>query len=352
MTQDTGLPAKSHDLARTHPLTMFGIDALVFGSARLRPEKTALCDHGENGEETMAFSDLEKTARAFAARLGAFGLAPGARILLCCPAHGHSLAAITGIVAAGCEPVLAPALFSPNALAKAARTVAAEALIAPAQTGEHHISEILLNIAARAPGLRLLGSLSPEPAEGLVDFSPAGLLAAAVRPASPAPERWTLGDRLGSIDRDGAAAFVKQSALLGHGFDLVRETRHGGGAAPIVSLASPGTFAGLVAGPLAALLSGAELHFMAPFGAGAFLSLLRRVGPVRLVAPAAALPDLAQSGLLQNGALLSCAVVGSLEEGMPVQAPEDSCPILAISDAGGALTISALFEAEPAERVA
>jgi hypothetical protein len=352
VTQDAGLAGESHDLARTHPLTMFGIDALVFGSAKLRPEKTALCDHGDNAEKTMAFSDLERTARTFAARLAAFGFAPGARILLCCPAHSHSLAAVTGIVAAGFEPVLAPAPFSANALAKAARTVAAEALIAPTQTAEHDFSEIILNIAARTPGLRLLGSLSPEPAEGLADFSPEGLLAAAAdRPASRAPESWRPGDRLGSVERDGAATLVKQNALLGLGLDLVRRTRHGG-AAPIVSLASPGTFGGLVAGPLAALLSGAELHFMAPFRASAFIDLLRRVGPVRLVAPAAALPDLAQSGLLQNGALLSCTVVGASEETALAQTPEDCCPILATSDVGGTLKISSLVEAEPAERVA
>ena len=66
-----------------------------------------------------------------------------------------------------------------------------------------------------------------------------------------------------------------------------------------------------IAGPLAALLSGADLHFVAPFKADMFLQLLDDIGPVRLVAPAAIFAGSARSGLLNNGALLSCSVTSA-----------------------------------------
>lgn len=343
---------KNQDLARAHPLTMFGLDALVAGSARLRPENMALRDHGENGAARVVFAELDLAIGAFVARLREFDLTPGARILLCCPPRAQALIAITAIVAAGLEPVLAPLHLSQHKLTAAAQAIDAEALIAPARFAKLSFEDTLLRIAAQTPSIRLVGSLSPEPIDGAVDFSLPALRAG---PTSAAliSENWTSGDRvmIGALDASGAPAFLTQGALLGLGLDLVRKTRRGG-AAPIVSLVSPGSFAGLIAGPLAALLSGADLHFVAPFKADMFLQLLDDIGPARLVAPTVIFADLARSGLLNNGALLSCSVISRLEKPTLAEVPLDACPIVEIAGDGGMLSIASPLHCSDAARVA
>jgi hypothetical protein len=156
---------------------------------------------------------------------------------------------------------------------------------------------------------------------------------------------------IGATDASGSPYFLAQGALLAAGLDLVRKTRRGG-AAPILSLVSPGSFAGLVAGPLAALLSSATLHFLAPFRAEAFLRLLDEIGPARLVAPMAILPDLARSGLLEDGALLSCVVLSQPSETPFAALPEAACPVVEIACAGASLGISTHIHSGDAARVA
>jgi hypothetical protein len=343
VTRDASSPASEagkRDPARAHPLARFRIDALVSGSARFRPDRIALWDHDENGARPMRFSQLDAAARSFAGRLEKYELNPGARILLCSSPAGLGLIAITAIVAAGFEPVLAPLHPTPRRLAQAAVSVGAEAFIAPARFDELDFQETMQAVAAAAPSIKLLGSLSPDPFEGAVDFSLSGLAAASESRPPQIAESRRFGDRLalGAVEAGCEPIFLDQSALLSLGLDLVRKTR-AGGAAPIVSLVSPGCFGGLIAGPLAALLSGAELHFVAPFKAEVFVRLLGEVGPVRLVAPAEILANLKGSGLLESRALLSCTAIGELEE-TTAQTAENSCLIVEISCREGTPTLS------------
>jgi hypothetical protein len=334
---------------------MFGLDALIAGSARLRPERAALADHCEEGCAAIAFAELDFAIGAFVARLREFDLEPGARILLCCPPRAQSLIAVTAIIAAGFEPVLTPLGLPLHALIAAANATQAEALMAPARFANLDFEPTLLGVAAQCPSIRLLGALSPEPIDGAADFSLHGLRA---KPRSlPASatlisENWTPGDRamIGAADLSGAPVFLAQGALLAAGLDLVRKTRRGG-AAPILSLVSPGSFGGLIAGPLAALLSSATLHFLAPFRADAFLRLLDEIGPARLVAPKAILPDLARSGLLVNGALLSCTALSQPNDSVSA-IPEGACPIVEIVASGASLRISPYVQSSDKARVA
>ena len=156
---------------------------------------------------------------------------------------------------------------------------------------------------------------------------------------------------IGAVDTSGAVDFLSQGALLGYGLDVVRRTRRGN-TAPIVSLVSPGSFGGLIAGPLAALLSGATLHFLSPFRAASFLRLLNEIGPARLVAPSAILPDLSQAGLLNNGALLSCTTLSTAETASRATISEGACPIIEFVCAGDAVRISTLAHSEETARVA
>ncbi len=83
------------------------------------------------------------------------------------------------------------------------------------------------------------------------------------------------------------------------GLDFVARAKIGR-ATPILSTLPPTSFAGLVAGPFAALLSGAMLHLHGPFAADDFLKTRDRAGHAHLVVPAAIAPDLESAAILEG----------------------------------------------------
>lgn len=329
-------------LERAHPLTMFGLDALVAGATRLRPERLALCDAGGRVRRELTFAELDRAIGAFLARLREFDFARGERVLLCSPPASETIVALTALVAAGLEPVLAPIQAPAGVLARAASSVNAVAILAPTRFARLDLEETLIDAAAQTPSIRLLGTLGPVTIDGAMDFSLATLLRATPASQGVLNDGWTPGPRalIGAMDETGAPAFMTQGALLGHGLDLVRRTRCGG-PAPVVALSAPGSFGGLAAGPLAALLAGAPIYFLAPFRAAGFLALLDEIGPARLVAPKAILPDLARAGLLDNGALVSCAALSRAgAKPQDFDASSHSCTIIDIVCDGASIGLS------------
>ena len=105
---------------------------------------------------------------------------------------------------------------------------------------------------------------------------------------TPLPSRGRSGAAARFADSFGVAAaaraFVDQLKLAGG--DLV------------VSLLTPTSPAGFLAGVLAPLQSGADLVWQAPFSARRLAELLGERGPAHLVAPAAIAPALGAAGLL------------------------------------------------------
>lgn len=319
--------------ARAHPLTMFGFDALVAGAARLRPNRIAIRDVGA-GEGDIDHAELDRKVDLFRSHLRHFEMQPGERVALACTPSAETLVALMGVIAAGLEPVLAPLGMSSEALAAGARAASAAALIAPASIGGESLEELLFGVAAQTPSIRLIATLGPGTIDGAADMSSAAL--AAAEPPPPPQERGAQNKKvtIGALSHAGELRFLEQGALLANGLGLVAKARVSG-AAPLVSLVSPGSTAGLVAGPLASLLSGAPLHFIAPFDAAAFLAHLDMIGPARLVAPRSILPDLNAAGLLTNGALLSCiAIARADDEHAEVERRSETCPIIEIAADG------------------
>ena len=105
----------------------------------------------------------------------------------------------------------------------------------------------------------------------------------------------------------------RQQTLVAAALDLVTRARIGM-RLPIVATIAPVTFAGLVAGPVAALLAGAPLLLHGPFAAAGFTALLERAGPAHLVAPAAMLPALRRAGLLDAETLASLILVSRRDD--------------------------------------
>jgi hypothetical protein len=82
--------------------------------------------------------------------------------------------------------------------------------------------------------------------------------------------------------------------LIAAGLDFASRARIGR-ETPILCTLPPTSFAGLVAGPFAALLSGAALHLHGPFDARDFLKLRDRLARPHLVVPAAVAANLLQA---------------------------------------------------------
>jgi acyl-CoA synthetase (AMP-forming)/AMP-acid ligase II len=320
-------------LAREHPLTLFGLDALVAGAARPRPERVALQDDG--GDTTsLSYGQLDAAIGAFLTRLADFDFLRGERVLLCCAPQAYSLVAATALIAAGLEPVFAPLRLSSEALVRAAQNVSAQAIMAPARFAGLALEDTLLEVAAQASSVRLLATLGPDTIDGAVDFS-ARALREQFSPQHALRDGWTSGARasVGVADATGAVAFQSQGALLGAALGLVRKTR-AAATTPVVSLVSPASFGGFVAGPLAALLASAPLAFHAPFDAARFVALLDKLGPVRLVAPRSALPDLSRAGLLTSGIVRHVIAIAGDDAANDFIAEPEACPIIEFGDDG------------------
>lgn len=343
MTLRAAFPDEDDDaaLARAHPLTLFGFDALVAGAARPRPGARAFRDDHAGEAEELSFADLYQRVGAALSRLRSLDFARGERVLICCPPGAQSFVLLTAALAAGLDPVLAPLPlpYSRDAVANAARALKISALFGPAQFCGVDFEIPLLEIAAEAASIRLIGTLHGA-LDGAADFSPAAL-AAHVSPRQRLDDDWGADERrlIGALDDLGQVDFATQGALLGAALDLVRATRAAGDA-PILSLCAPSTLGALVAGPLAALLAGCPLHFLAPFTSARFIETLDALGPTRLVAPASVLADLGRAGLLTNGALVSVAALCN-GSGVPRLEIEPACPIVELRVAAGAVTLRA-----------
>jgi hypothetical protein len=337
--------AEAAALARAHPLTLFGFDALVAGAARPRPGALAFRDDYDGGADEMSYADLYQRVGAFLARLRGFDLPRGEKILICCPPGSQPFVALTAALAAGLDPVLAPLPlpYTRPVIEVAARNLGVAALFAPASFSGLGFEEPLKGIAAACPTVRLIGALGGA-LDGAADFSPAAL-AAPLSPRARLADDWGADDgaRVGALDELGRVDFLSQGALLGAALDLVRATR-AAGQAPILSLCAPSSLGALVAGPLASLLGSAPLHFLAPFTAAGFLEKLDALGPAQLVAPASLLADLGRAGLLTDGALVCVAALCS--DAAPAQpALKAACPIVTLRLKGGAIVLSGAADA-------
>lgn len=322
--------------ADPHPLTLFGLDALVAGAARPRPGANAFHDAQDEETEVFTYADLCQSVAAGVAQLHELGLARGERALVCVPPGASGFLLLVAALAAGLEPALAPLPLplSRAALARTAKKLSASALFAPAQFCGVDFEAELLDLAAQTPSIRLIGTLGGA-LDGAVDFSARALSA---RPAARLriSDEWAADDtpRIHALKPSGDPGAVTQGALIAATLDLLRLTRLTR-ATPIVTLCAPSSPEALVGGPLAALIGGAPLHSLAPFSSTRFLATLDALGPCRLVAPAAVLSDLARAGLLTNGALAGVVAIGDVVAAIP----EAACPVVSLRLAGGTVAL-------------
>ena len=340
MTVRVAAPALDAPLTRAHPLTQFGFDALVAGAARPRPGALAFIDHHDGAREDVSHADLYQRIGACMTKLSAFDFRRGEKILICCAPGAQSFVALTAALAAGLDPVLAPPPLpmTRRAVAGAARALRVCALLSPAQFCGLDLGDAVRAIARETASIKMIGALHGA-LDDAADLTPE-TLARHAAPIVRLSDEWNADERaqIGALNEVGAIDFASQGALLAAALDLVRATR-AGGEAPILSLMPPNSLGALIAGPLAALMAGAPLHYLAPFSSSRFVETLDALGPSRLVAPAVILPDLARAGLLSNGALISVTALSSGATPAPRMDAEGLCPIVELRVDGGVASL-------------
>lgn len=281
-----------------HPLSAFGLDMLARGAARLRGGRLALAEYGAGAKDKPApYVDLDRLAAAFAARARSCGLRPNEAILILGANRIGVYVAVLGALAAGLEPVLAPAHATADELAIVAQHTAAAALFGPSSYGEADCEGLLFEAAARAPDTRFVAALTRGSTDA-VDFSCTALMEETALGA-PTHAKTRIGlVRLGA-DGPPRIDMAPQSELIAEGLDLVSRLELSSDT-PILCTLSPASRAGLVAGAFAALLSGAPLHVLGPFSGEAFAALAGALGRYHLAAPAESIADFSEAGALRG----------------------------------------------------
>lgn len=289
------------NVAPQHPLGAYGLDMLARGAARLRGGRLAVAEHGAGARAApLLYRDLDALALGFAARVRECDLAPGARALIVGANRIGVVVALMGALAAGLEPVLVPAHVDAQALSALARETGATSLFGALDYGGADWEAVLFETAAGALDVRVVGALSGGTGD-MADFSPAALAGAEFQtPHAQKPPR--IG--LARLDGEPGVEYFRQSDLVAEALDLIAQLALSS-ETPILATLSPASRAGLVAGTVAALLSGAPLHLFGPFEGARLLEVLDDMDGACLAAPAEALKDFAQAGALDRLACLA-----------------------------------------------
>ena len=288
------------------PLSGYDLSTLLAGGARVRPQRIALSDGPLDAPSALTFADLDAFVSRAAAAWQALGAQEGERVLIVTGARTAPLIAVLGALRAGLDVALLPEACDVEMLVHAGNCINAVVLCAEADAIGRGFAG-LMNAGAQIESVRALAGLGTLGEAADADgIAPLELIAQKCAPVAHSPVA-----RKGAIvtfDDNGAACFHSQRTLAAAALDFV--TRAGVLArSPILSTVAPARFAGLIAGPVAALVSGAPLVLHGPFNGAALVDLVESLGPSHLIAPGALLEPLSDSGLLDGPRLASVTLL-------------------------------------------
>jgi acyl-CoA synthetase (AMP-forming)/AMP-acid ligase II len=313
------LEARNDASKASDPFAHFGLDTLLSGAARLRPDTVALVDR----DETLTYAAFASRATALGHLFAEHGLRQGERVILIGGASNALIIALIAAIRAGLEPALAPIDLSHEELSAYARAISAVALIGKTSYGEFSPGDDhYFMAAATADSVRLVATLGPGEIDGAVDLSCEAIKQHSSSAFYTGLERGKLSNtasvRIFTLSRgiEPKPVLHRQSTLIAAGFDFVARAKIGR-ETPILTTFPPTRFATLVAGPIATLLSGAALHIDGPFESEFFLKACDRAGRAHLIAPAAFGPEFVKSGITEN--LASLTLLSNIQ----IDAPAD-----------------------------
>jgi hypothetical protein len=272
-------------------LAPFRFDRLVSAAAQLGPHSVAVRS-GDRDADALTFLELERRVGQIA-HLLIDNVGNAATVVVVGGASTATLILCLAGLAAGLTTVLAGVPLEPARLSQIAAQAGAAMIVGAGRHGTLQLADMMTLAAASIPGVPVVATYGSE------SFAPA------VRfyPETDAPmlaESRSIGTRLVTLAKGTpkiSFARHEQMPLVASGLDLVAHLPIARGHT-IFSLLAPVSFAGIVAGPIAALLSGTTLHLHGPFDGPAFLRQLEPMTNVHLVAPAEAANDLVAAGLV------------------------------------------------------
>ncbi|MEA2839560.1 MAG: hypothetical protein QOF41_890 [Methylobacteriaceae bacterium] len=322
-------------LARKHPIAAFSLDALTAGAAKLRPERLALAEAGPGARpQGLNYGAFDGQVRVLAQHLLDLGIMPRERILIFTGARSGCLVAAVAALAAGLEPLLLPIGVGGEEAAAAAQASECVAVLGPTSYGALQLEATLFETAARSETIRLVATLGPGEADGAIDLAPERLQVDSAKSSPATPD---IRPRIGTLNARREPVFHEQSVLLSAALDFLAKAEIGADSRLLSTLA-PASFASLVTGPVASLLSGAPLTLFGPFEAASFLAVLDTIGRNHCVLPAAILADFAKAALLRDSVLASAIAIMPNEAAIPASC---DCPLISVHalDERGGITV-------------
>ncbi|MDP4594988.1 MAG: AMP-binding protein [Beijerinckiaceae bacterium] len=309
--QPNGTAAGSDEQASD--LLGFDLVSLTSSAAQLRARQLAFAQEGRNEQagatpnqaHEFTYAAFQSRVHEYSSAMRAFGLQAGERILVPGGLSVQSIAAIIAGLAAGLDCAIVGTHLDSDEIGAFARAAGASALVSDVGSEDTASARHILSAAAKAETVRLVISLSDNPPDGTVPVR----AAAGAKVAQQKPSR---GGRIITRTMDGTPAAHSQQCLICAGLDFIAQARLSAGST-IVSTILPTSFAGLVCGPIAGLLTGAPTVLHAPFDSQALVRRIAGDGPVQLIVPAAIGGHIAGSGFFKSSDLSALVLLSRFE---------------------------------------
>lgn len=334
----SGQGAMSENSSRDGGQLGFDLVSLTTSAAQLRSEQIAFARVGQTqpgmladtGEQELTYAAFHALVKRYTGALQRFGLKPGDRILITGCLSPRSVAAVIASLATGIDTALAGLHLDSDEIAAFARHTGAVAIVTEAGASDNAVVQQIWTAAAQCDAIRLVISLADRAADGTVPMKATGDSTARLPRLQDAA-------RIITRAMDGAPVTHIQETLIAAGLDFIAKSKLSAGA-PILSTIIPASFAGLVCGPIAGLLTGAPTLLHAPFDSRQLISRIQRDRPVQLIVPSAISRHIETSGFCDREHLAALVLLSRFEASPATL----SAPAIPAMDAAG-VTISDLI---------
>jgi hypothetical protein len=272
------------------------LDGLFRANAALRPDAIALADPANRLSFTdgapvrLSYAEASKRVERIARRLGSFGMPAGSVVAVQLPNIVEAVISILAILRAGYVAAPVPALWRRSDLVAALSGVAPKALITLARLESDRPAEIICEAAAELFDLSFPCAFGGEIPDGFVALDEDDDTAATDTPPASAADAVSLI----TFDTDANGFFAtgrSDAQWLAAGLATFLEAKIET-SDTIVTTLPPNSLAAISASLVPWLLSGGTLELIHGFAPDAVVAA-GAAGKTHLVAPAAALPDIA-----------------------------------------------------------
>ena len=250
----------------------------------------------------FSFSQVDRAVSAFAARLQLLGLPAGAVVALQLPNTVENVIALLGLLRAGMIAAPLPLLWRKQDMVAALGAVGASAIITCSRVGTIAQAEIACQAAAELFSIRQVCGFGRDLPDGVVSLDEC--LDSPPVNFTPPARAGEAADYVAVVTFETAPAGLiavarNHTELIAGGLAALLEADVAEDAT-VLSAIPLGSFAGIAVTLLPWLVRGGVLALHHGFDAATFVAQCRHYNAGTVVLPAAALPPLAEAGLLDT----------------------------------------------------